>query len=67
MEIMQNDRAWIRWSGGASPVPVDEQVEVMRRYAGRATGPSGTFRWWHDLYDAYGAEDVVAYRLPGCS
>jgi hypothetical protein len=33
------------------------------RYAGNRVGPAQSFRWHHEQYHAYGADDVVAYRL----
>jgi hypothetical protein len=51
------------WTGGTCPVLPDTQVEITRRYASTATGLACQFNWHHDLYNAYGAEDIVAYRL----
>ncbi|MCE7798344.1 hypothetical protein LWE61_17540 [Sphingobium sufflavum] len=53
---------WTLWIGGACPVAPATLVEVQLRYAGHHTGPAGSFCWSHDLYNAYGAENVVRYR-----
>jgi len=54
---------WRTWLGGGCPVPRNARVEVALRYAGNRVGPAQSFRWHHEQYHAYGADDVVAYRL----
>lgn len=54
---------WNQWMGGGMPVHPNIVVEVRFRYAGSGTGPASQFRWSHDLYNAYGADDVVAFRV----
>lgn len=51
------------WTGGKCPVGADVPVRVFRRYASSRTGSAGEFSWSHDLYNAFGAEDVVAYEV----
>jgi hypothetical protein len=60
----QREQDWIGWNGGTAPVPDDAIVEVRLRYANAVVrAESKSLRWSHDLYNAYGAEDVVAYRI----
>ncbi|WP_162875479.1 hypothetical protein [Sphingomonas crusticola] len=55
---------WIGWNGGSAPVAGDVMVEVSFRYGKRVVRAQGdSLRWSHDLYDAYGADDIVAYRI----
>lgn len=59
-----HEEEWICWNGGSAPVAGGVLVEVRLRYGHnivRADG--GSLRWSHDLYNAYGAEDIVAYRV----
>jgi hypothetical protein len=51
------------WKGGRCPVAADAQVRVFLRYAPPRTGRAADFSWSHDLYYAYGAEDVIAYEV----
>ena len=61
--IDREDASSRPWTGGTCPVAPEAEVEVNRRYAPTATGPARQFNWHHDLYNAYGAEDVIAYRV----
>lgn len=57
---------WIPWYGGGCPVAFDTHIEVRARYSDQLIeGIAGDMRWSHDLYFAYGADDIVAYRLIG--
>jgi hypothetical protein len=51
------------WNGGKCPLAPDVQVRVYLRYASSRIGRAGDFVWSHDLYNSYGAEDVVAYEI----
>lgn len=60
----QREQDWIGWNGGNAPVADDAMVEVRLRYANAVVRAEGkSLRWSHDLYNAYGAEDIVAYRI----
>jgi hypothetical protein len=54
---------WLGWQGGACPVATDALVEVMRRYASATIAPAGRLHWWHDQYNAFGADDIIAFRI----
>lgn len=54
---------WTAWGGGRCPVLDTCLVTVGLRYAGERTGKAKEFLWSHDQYNAYGAEDVVRYRV----
>jgi hypothetical protein len=54
---------WQPWSGGACPIPGDCLVEVRRRYAPDLIERADQLVWSHDLYVAYGASDILAYRF----
>ncbi|MBH0114595.1 hypothetical protein I5E68_16730 [Novosphingobium sp. YJ-S2-02] len=63
VEERGEDGKWTPWFGGACPVMGDTLVHARLRYSGEVTAPARDLRWRHDLYVAYGAEEVVAYRL----
>ena len=62
--MSSQEAEWIGWNGGSAPVAGDVMVEVKLRYGQKVVRAQGkSLRWSHDLYDAYGAEDIVAYRV----
>ncbi len=62
--LAKKDRQkWHVWRGGSCPVSASSMVEVQRRYNSSLHARAGDLRWSHDLYYAFGADDIVAYRL----
>lgn len=60
---MNIESDWTVWRGGVCPINGESTLEVQTRYAGLRKGRAVDFRWSHDLYYAYGAEDIIRYRL----
>ena len=53
----------VRWYGGKCPIASDVMIRAHLRYGPPQVGLAGEFRWSHDLYNAFGAEDIVAYEI----
>jgi len=60
---MSNEERWHEWRGGACPVDPDTIVEVRVRYGQLRIATGRLLHWSHDLYNAHGAEDIMAYRV----
>lgn len=54
---------WAPWQGGACPVDGGCLIEAKRRYGPPITAAAASLYWWHDQYNAFGADDIVAFRL----